>query len=327
MHKKCSFFFGLTSEKEAVFFFRQSSMFAQVIAWTVVACIFAAVIYHFLEPVIIVPPGYAVLLDFLGSYSRVLLPGRHMRLPFFHRARRVNWTLPVLANTTTVKESALDDTFIRIAERVYTFPPLKCTAEDGREVRVSLVISFSISDVKKAVCSAEVPDDLYAILDSEATASLYDVVSGSRDPGNRALLQKQMVTALGERHWSKRYGVELKRTEIVSVDVRGVAAPQHQQKQTKRGIDADVSMSEAEMQRAMELAEAKHRQQLISVELDARMFQFEKFLDMVKKRAIEPELFAPLDPCVFFLLEPFRPCSSDSDRHHNSVAEENLIDV
>lgn len=198
-----------------------------VLGYATLALVVAAVVHYVAEPVLLVPDGYAVVVERLGAVVRVLHPGRHFIWPLLERVRRVRWTYveavdasgqPLGGSGAGAKKDLMDDRFVQTRTRLYALPPIHCCSEDGWRATISLVVGYAITDVLVAVTQA--PDDLYLTLETDLESALSAVVrSLAAEALHAAKLEERMRTAVGEKSWGKQYGAKLTQCTVRSVEV------------------------------------------------------------------------------------------------------------
>ena len=90
--------------------------------------VIAFVVVVLLRSIRIIPQARAGVVERLGSYSRTLLPGPHVLIPFVDRVRAT----------------------IDLREQVVSFPPQPVITADNLTVNIDTVIYFQVTDPRAA---------------------------------------------------------------------------------------------------------------------------------------------------------------------------------
>ena len=210
-----------------------------------VLAIFAIVVI--IRAVKIVPQARAGIVERLGRYSRTLLPGLAVIIPFVDRVRPL----------------------IDMREQVVSFPPQPVITSDNLVVSIDTVIYFQVTDPKAA--TYEIANYIGAIEQLTVT-TLRNVIGGldleetltSRDNIN-AQLRGVLDEATG------KWGIRVNRVELKAIDPpRSVQESMEKQMRADRDKRAAILTAEGSKQSAILTAEGEKQAAVLRAEGDAR---------------------------------------------------------
>ena len=210
-----------------------------------VLAIFAIVVI--IRAVKIVPQARAGIVERLGRYSRTLLPGLAVIIPFVDRVRPL----------------------IDMREQVVSFPPQPVITSDNLVVSIDTVIYFQVTDPKAA--TYEIANYIGAIEQLTVT-TLRNVIGGldleetltSRDNIN-AQLRGVLDEATG------KWGIRVNRVELKAIDPpRSVQESMEKQMRADRDKRAAILTAEGMKQSAILTAEGEKQAAVLRAEGDAR---------------------------------------------------------
>ena len=213
----------------------------------------------FMRSVRIVPTKSAYIIERVGRYSRTLLPGFHLLVPFLERVA-----------------------FIQdLKEETITVPPQECFTTDNVQVEVDGVIYISVMDPVKA--SYGVTDYRYAAIQMAQTTvrSIIGTLELDKTFEERDLINRKIVSVLNDVGMT--WGITVHRYEVKNIvppasvknameqqmraerDRRALLAQSEGDKQSRvnnsEGLKLEaVNKSEGEMQKRINEAEGRARE-------------------------------------------------------------------
>jgi len=206
---------------------------------------------------IVVPQQSAYVVENLGKYSRTIMAGFHILIPFVEK----------VAYRHSLKERALD-----IAEQI-------CITKDNVQVGVDGVLYLKVLDPR--LTSYGISDYLFAITQLAQTTLRSEVgkIDLDRSFEERATINISVVTELDKA--SEPWGVKVLRYEIKNInpptDVLQAMEKQMRAEREKRAIilgsegerDAKINQAEGQKQRVIKESEASKQQQINEAEGEA----------------------------------------------------------
>ena len=199
---------------------------------------------------IVVPQQSAYVIENLGKYSRTIMAGFHILIPFVEK----------VAYRHSLKERALD-----IAEQI-------CITKDNVQVGVDGVLYLKVLDPR--LTSYGISDYMFAITQLAQTTLRSEVgkIDLDRSFEERATINISVVTELDKA--SEPWGVKVLRYEIKNInppaDVLQAMEKQMRAEREKRAVilnsegdrDAKINQAEGEKQRVIKESEASRQQQI-----------------------------------------------------------------
>jgi regulator of protease activity HflC (stomatin/prohibitin superfamily) len=209
--------------------------------------VLAVVTFFFLflasRTVRIVPQARAGIVERLGRYSRTLLPGLTVVIPFVDRVKPL----------------------IDLREQVVAFPSQPVITEDNLVVGIDTVLYFTITDPKSA--TYEVANPLQAI--EQLTVTTLRNVIGSmtleETLTSRDNINSQLRVVLDEA--TGKWGVRINRVEIRSIDPPGtIQEAMEKQMRAERDRRAAILTAEGVKQSAILTAEGEKQSSVLRAE-------------------------------------------------------------
>src|SRR3954463_9585652 len=191
----------------------------------------------------VIPQARAGVVERFGRYSRTLVPGLTIVIPFIDRLRPL----------------------IDLREQVVSFPPQPVITEDNVSVGIDSVLYFTVTDAKSV--TYEVANPLQAIEQLTVT-TLRNIIGGmtleqtltSRDNIN-AELRKVLDEATG------RWGIRVNRVELKSIDPPGtIQEAMEKQMRAERDRRATILNAEGVKQSQILTAEGEKQSAVLRAE-------------------------------------------------------------
>ncbi len=195
------------------------------------------------EGIRIVPQQYAVVVERLGRFYRVLEPGLNLIIPFLDR----------IAYTHSLKEVPLD-----VPEQV-------CITRDNTQLGVDGILYYQVTDARLASYGssnyiAAISQLAQTTLRSEIGKMELDKTFESRDEINR-----QIVASLDEA--GRNWGIKVLRYEIKSLTPpESILRSMQQQITAEREKRALIAKSEGERQQEINIADGKRQAAVLESE-------------------------------------------------------------
>jgi len=215
---------------------------------------FVLVLIIIAKTAVVVPQQNAYVVERLGKFAGTLVPGFHIRLPFFD----------VIRYKHSLKERAID-----VAEQI-------CITRDNVQVGVDGVLYLKVMDAERA--SYGVADYLFAISQLAQTNLRSEIgkIDLDRTFEERTHINLQVVNELDKA--SEPWGIKVLRYEIKNItppkDVLAAMEKQMRAEREKRAViltsegerDAAINTAEGEKQQVIKASEAKKQQQINEAE-------------------------------------------------------------
>jgi regulator of protease activity HflC (stomatin/prohibitin superfamily) len=195
------------------------------------------------EGIRIVPQQYAVVVERLGRFHRVLEPGLNLIIPFLDR----------ISYTHSLKEVPLD-----VPEQV-------CITKDNTQLGVDGILYYQVTDARLASYGssnyiAAISQLAQTTLRSEIGKMELDKTFESRDEINR-----QIVASLDEA--GRNWGIKVLRYEIKSLTPpESILRSMQQQITAEREKRALIAKSEGERQQEINIADGKRQAAVLESE-------------------------------------------------------------
>ena len=218
----------------------------------------ALVVFVIFKTAVVVPQQSAYVVENLGKYSRTLMAGFHILVPFIER----------IAYRHTLKEVAVD-----IPEQI-------CITKDNVQVGVDGVLYMQVMNAERA--SYGIGDYVFAISQLAQTTLRSEIGKIDLDKTfeERAAINLNVVSELDKA--SDPWGVKVLRYEIKNInpphDVLTAMEKQMRAEREKRAVilnsegerDAKINEAEGEKQRVIKESEAARQQQINEAEGEAQ---------------------------------------------------------
>ena len=194
------------------------------------------IIVLIIRNIVIVPQGYVVVTEFLGSYRATWQPGLHVKIPFFERiARQVN-----------------------TKEVVYDSPPIQAITKDNVMLMVDSVVFYKIREngenAKKFTYGVTNPDEAIQLL---AATNLRNVIGEM--PLDEVLVSKDRINNSMRLSLDKAtddWGIEIRRVELKNL-TPSVEIQEAMEQQKKASIKKEAEILEAEGHKQADILKAE----------------------------------------------------------------------
>ncbi len=205
--------------------------------------VIALVVVILVRSIRIIPQARAGVVERLGSYSRTLLPGPHVLIPFVDRVRAM----------------------IDMREQVVSFPPQPVITADNLTVNIDTVIYFQVTDPRAA--TYEIANYIQAVEQLTVT-TLRNVVGAmnleetltSRDQIN-SKLRGELDEATG------KWGIRVARVELKAIDPPpSIQDAMEKQMRADRDKRAIILQAEGARESSIKTAEGQKAAQILSAE-------------------------------------------------------------
>ncbi len=195
----------------------------------------------------IVPQQTALIIERLGRYSRTLVGGIHILIPFVDKVR---------AN-------------VDLREQVVSFPPQPVITSDNLVVSIDTVIYYAVTDPKSAVY--EIANFIQGI--EQLTVTTLRNVIGSLDLEetltSRDMINGQLRGVLDEA--TGKWGIRVARVELKAIDPpHSVQDSMEKQMRAERDRRAAILTAEGVKQSAILTAEGEKQSQILRAEGSAQ---------------------------------------------------------
>lgn len=175
--------------------------------------------------IVIVPQGYAVVTEFLGSYRATWQPGLHVKIPFFERiARQVN-----------------------MKEVVYDSPPIQAITKDNVMLMVDSVVFYKIREngenAKKFTYGVTNPDEAIQLLAATNLRNVIGEMALDEVLSSKDRINSYMQISLDKA--TDDWGIEIRRVELKTL-TPSVEIQEAMEQQKKASIKKDAEILEAE---------------------------------------------------------------------------------
>jgi regulator of protease activity HflC (stomatin/prohibitin superfamily) len=230
------------------------------LAFVVIAALIVAA-----KTIRIVPQATVLVLERLGSFSRVADSGLHILVPFFDRARSVYWT--------GVRPGL---TQIDLREQFTDLPLQPVITKDNVTIAVDSIVYWQITDPIKAVY--EISDLTGGIMQLALTAmrNVIGELELDHTLSSRDMINTKLRLILDEA--THRWGVKVTRVEVRNInppeDVRVTMEKQMTAERNRRALvlqadgerQANITRAEGEKQAAITRAEGEKTSAILRAE-------------------------------------------------------------
>lgn len=175
--------------------------------------------------IVIVPQGFTVVTEFLGSYKSTWQPGLHIKIPFFERiARQVN-----------------------MKEVVYDSPPIQAITKDNVMLMVDSVIFYKVREdgenAMKFTYGVTNPDDAIQLLAATNLRNVIGEMALDEVLSSKDRINSYMRTSLDKA--TDDWGIEVRRVELKNL-TPSIEIQEAMEQQKKASIKKDAEILEAE---------------------------------------------------------------------------------
>ncbi|MFY0672664.1 MAG: SPFH/Band 7/PHB domain protein [Bacteroidia bacterium] len=223
--------------------------------FTLVVGLFAILIVIFaISGFKIVQQSETMLIERLGKYNRTLTSGINIIIPFFDKARDMNWRYVVqgmdgrkYSRFKTIKR-------IDLRETVYDFPRQNVITKDNVGVEINAMIYFQIVDPLKAVYEINNLPDAIEKLTQTTLRNVIGELELDESLVSRDTINSKLRLILDEA--TNKWGVKVNRVEIQDInppaDIRNAM-----EKQMRAERDRRAAILEAEGMKRAKILEAE----------------------------------------------------------------------
>eukprot|EP00505_MAST-04D_sp_SCG-Rhode-Island_P002660 Stramenopile-MAST_4_protein_2660 len=121
------------------------------------------------KAIVVVHVAEGVVIERMGRFQKMLLPGLNFIVPFLDNPRIFQWKKTYININKQVVEENLDLYRVDMRESLFNFVPQEVYTKDTIQVRVNALMYYKITDVKKAIYGVE---DLHQAVGNVAQAEL-----------------------------------------------------------------------------------------------------------------------------------------------------------
>lgn len=204
-----------------------------------------------MEPWVVVPDGYVILIKRFGRHHRILERGVHPRVPIIDQIHRIKWhrckEVGIEHGTPVYDNEVLDDCNIPMIEMTYDTIPMEFYTKDNLAVMVNLTIYYKIDNAQKAAYATR-NRDLWSHMKQDIEEKLGFLIGRENfEHINQAFIEGEMKKTV---KWTD-IGIELKRIRVSQIifpqdiDKTIIAAAEQ-----RRKLDLDKLMNQSDFERA-----------------------------------------------------------------------------
>lgn len=135
----------------------------------VILAIIAIGLYIASKTIIVVHTAEGVVIERLGKFHRLLLPGFNCIVPFFDTARNFSWKKTYIDRNKRVREEKTEHYRVDCRESMFNFLEQQVYTRDTIQLRVNALMYYRIMQVKKAIYGV---DDLHAAVGNVAQSEM-----------------------------------------------------------------------------------------------------------------------------------------------------------
>lgn len=190
-----------------------------------------------MRAVYLVRQAEAVVIERLGKFDRVLMPGLHFVVPFMEVARSVIWSFVQQDGKRYVRFMHTLDR-IDLREAVYDFPKQNVITRDNITMEINALLYYQITDPRAAVYEVS---NLPEAIEKLTQTTLRDVI-GSMELDeslvSRSMINEKLRIILDEA--TDKWGVKVNRVELQEInppeDIRHAMEKQMRAERDRRAI-------------------------------------------------------------------------------------------
>ena len=195
--------------------------------------------------IVIVPQGYAYIVETLGRYSATWEAGLHFKIPFFQR----------IVRSVSLKEQVAD------------FPPQPCISQENVAVRIDSVVFFKVFDPKMFVYGVEDPITALANLTATTLRNIIGSLTIDQTLTSRDTINAQMLGIIDKA--TDPWGLRITRCELKDISVStDVAEAMEKQLKAERARRATITEAEAHKQAVVTRAEGDKQAKIFAAEAE-----------------------------------------------------------
>lgn len=241
---------------------------------------FALLFISFISSYIyLVRQAETIVIERLGKFHRVLLPGIYLLLPFFDEPRRYEWTFFDEVDDKKYRKYTRSSYRVDMRELVYDFPKQNVITRDNVTMQISAVLYYHIIDACAALYEVA---DLSGALEKLTQTTLRNVI-GAMDLDetliSRDLINTKLRLILDEA--AHKWGVQVTRVELQEVnpplDIRQAMEKQMRAERDRRALileaegkkQSAILQAEGEQEAAILTAKGLARARMINAEGEA----------------------------------------------------------
>lgn len=205
---------------------------------TFFAVILFLLVYFLIKSVYMVKQAEVIVIERLGKFSRILLPGLHIVIPFLESARKVRWTYVQEVEGKRYYRYSRTLTRIDLRESVYDFPKQNVITKDNVTMEINALLYYQITDPKSAVYEV---DNLPQAIEKLTQTTLRNVVGSmalDETLVSRDMVNEKLREILDQA--TDKWGVKVNRVELQEVnppaDVRQAMEKQMRAEREKRAV-------------------------------------------------------------------------------------------
>src|ERR687898_544544 len=205
--------------------------------------VIAFIVVVLVRAIRIIPQARAGVVERLGSYSRTLLPGPHVLIPFVDRVRQM----------------------IDLREQVVSFPPQPVITADNLTVNIDTVIYFQVTDPRAA--TYEIANYIQAV--EQLTVTTLRNVVGSMNLEQTLTSRDEINTKLrGELDDATgKWGIRVARVELKAIDPPpSIQDAMEKQMRADRDKRAIILQAEGARESSIKTAEGQKAAQILAAE-------------------------------------------------------------
>ncbi len=226
------------------------------------------VLMFLLRAVVLVRQAEAIIVERLGRFDRVLLPGIHLLIPFVDHMRNAIWTFVVQVDGRRYQRFTRVLTRMDLRESVYDFPKQNVITKDNVTMEINALLYYQITDPKAAIYEV---NNLPEAIEKLTQTTLRDVI-GSMDLdetlSSRDQINERLRIKLDEA--TDKWGVKVNRVELQEVsppeDIRVAMEKQMRAERDRRAL---ILEAEGEKRAAILQAEGVRESKVLQARGDA----------------------------------------------------------
>ncbi|MDR0735169.1 MAG: SPFH/Band 7/PHB domain protein [Elusimicrobiota bacterium] len=245
----------------------------EIIIVALAFAVFAAI--FFATAIRIVKQAEVMVIERLGSYNRTLASGPNFVIPFFDKARQIEWKFSRDIGGRSISYMEQLDR-IDLRETVYDFPQQAVITKDNVSIQINALIYFQITDPLKAVYQVA---SLPMAIEKLTQTTLRNVI-GELEL-DQTLISRETINAklraiLDEA--SNKWGVKVNRVELQDITpppaIRDAMEKQMRAERERRAIileaegnkRSQILKAEGEKEAAINKAEGEKRARILEAE-------------------------------------------------------------
>jgi regulator of protease activity HflC (stomatin/prohibitin superfamily) len=233
--------------------------------WALLGTVLFFLVFFISKSIYLVQQAQTIVIERLGKFEKVLMPGLNLVMPFVSSPRVVYWTYVVQGEGKNYYRVTERTSRIDLREAVYDFPKQNVITKDNVTMEINALLYYQITDVKAAVYEvANLPEAI-----EKLTQTTLRNVIGSLDLDeslvSRDQINEKLRIILDEA--TDKWGVKVNRVELQEVnppaDIRHAMEKQMRAERDRRAIILEAegkkraSILTAEGERASDILQAE----------------------------------------------------------------------